>query len=283
MNTTSLFDKIKDEGPVSGSGGPLVLFPESFKPTISIHGAVTKGMGKNWSFRNILQPTIDSHLEYTETVKEMMSLYNISKNECGAIVYYSCDARSIGGKREDSPFFQLNSVMSKRSFMELENWKEFLFYLLSGLQKIPNVKERVFRALDQPISHLSKQYKVGNTIVWISFTSTSKDLSIAKQFMDDPNSKGTIMSIDVIEGKDISPFSLFPEKEVLLLPNSSFEVKEITSSHMKNLVNIPSSMDGIILIQKQTPPHLLLMKSLGNEADLELRKKWEEYMQKIEE
>jgi len=80
-----------------------------------------------------------------------------------------------------------------------------------------------------------------------------------KSFVDDQNKKGTFMMIKIIEGKDISAFSLFPdEAELLLLPNSQFMVDEIISDELKKLFDIPVTMDGIILSQITTPQHLLI-------------------------
>jgi len=227
-----------------------------------VHDAIAKGMGRDWSFKQILEPTIQDHLQNSVTIIDVQKEYNLSDDECGAIVYYTCDIRKFGGTREDCPYHKLNLIMAKREFAQLEEWKPYLYLFLSGLQKIPNINQKVYRALDQPISKLSKQYQQGKNVVWISFTSTSKDRSAVVNFIDKNNSKGTFMQINVIEGKDISPFSLFPsEQEVLLHPNSTFEVNEIISSEMKALMEFPLSIDGIILSQKPTLPHLLLMKS----------------------
>jgi len=75
--------------------------------------------------------------------------------------------------------------------------------------------------------------------------------------------KGTHLMFVVIEGKDISIFSLFPdESEILLLPNSSFIVKDILNDQFKQVLGLPSTVDVIVLSQLPTPPHLLVMKQL---------------------
>jgi serine/threonine protein kinase len=126
------------------------------------------------------------------------------------------------------------------------------------------IKERVYRAIDKPLTTLSSQYSPGHTVCWIGFTSTSKSREKIKEFISVDKEKkpfGTLMLIDVIEGKDISCFSFYPEeKELLLLPNSSFVVKEVVSNDMKYLVDIPASVDAIVLTQQPTPIHHLLMK-----------------------
>jgi len=74
----------------------------------------------------------------------------------------------------------------------------------------------------------------------------------------DTNQKGTWMIIDVIEGKDLSPYSIFPEEEVLLTPNSVFSVKDMLSSDMKEVLGHSTNLDVIHLIQKPTPKHTKL-------------------------
>jgi len=121
--------------------------------------------------------------------------------------------------------------------------------------KLPNYCGQSYRALDRPISQLSKQYKVGNNVVWVAFTSTSKERSVIENFST--NSSATLMLLEVTEGKDISEISLFPEAEVLLLPNAHFVVKDIISDQMKTLLNLPKSVDAIHLVQQSTPTHYL--------------------------
>jgi len=57
------------------------------------------------------------------------------------------------------------------------------------------------------------------------------------------------MILDVKEGKDISKFSLFPESEILLLPNSIFVVEDILSGKLKKIM---PNMDMIHLVQQST-------------------------------
>jgi len=126
------------------------------------------------------------------------------------------------------------------------------------------IKERVYRSLDKPVTSLSNQYQKDSKLCWIGFTSTSLKREIMNSFVDKQNNEiknGTYMMIDIIEGKDISLFSLYPEEsEILLLPNSYFTVKDIMTDHWKQLLGLPLSVDAIVLSQLPTPPRLLLMK-----------------------
>jgi len=167
---------------------------------------------------------------------------------------------------------------------QLNNWIPFIYFLICGLNKLENTNTTVYRALDKPLSQLSKQYQLGKSICWVSFTSTSLDKTIMNSFISKNKKEGTFLQINVIEGKDISEFSLFPnEKELLLLPNSQFVVDEVISSQMKKMMSLPDSIDWIILSQKLTPIHLLLMKQNLEQSKQENLRKREEEISKREE
>jgi len=148
----------------------------------------------------------------------------------------------------------LNRVLATRNFNELENWKPFLYFLLMGLYKIPDYRGEVFRALDKPVLQISKQYKPGNNVVWVAFTSTSRNRSVIDSFST--KSSGTFMLLDISEGKDISEISVVREEEVLLLPNAYFVVKDVLSDHLKKLLKLPECVDALYLVQSPTPLHL---------------------------
>jgi len=175
-----------------------------------------------------------------------------------------CPVTKQRGKIDDCPFKRINSLLVSRDMDKLEIWKAFLYYLLSGLNKLPMIKERVYRALDKPVTSLSNQYQKDSKLCWIGFTSTSLKREIMNSFVHKQNNEiknGTYMMIDIIEGKDISLFSLYPEEsEILLLPNSYFTLKDILTDHWKQLLGLPLSVDAIVLSQLPTPPRLLLMK-----------------------
>jgi hypothetical protein len=260
MEEFSLIDKVKEEGEESDIGLPLVLFKEDFIiPSISVHEAIEEAMGSDWEFKDMITFMVSEKLEVIS--ESMMNKYEMTENECGAIIYYTCDARRLAGKVEDNPYKRLNELLAKRNMTIVENWKPYIYFLLCALNKIPNSDEPlvVYRALDIPITQLSKRYQNGKKVVWISFTSTSLDRNAIDDFINNTDTKGTFMLLKVIEGKDISEFSIFEnEKEVLLLPNSKFIINEKVSDEAKCLMNIPPNIDGIIMTQQRTPPQLLL-------------------------
>ena len=68
------------------------------------------------------------------------------------------------------------------------------------------------------------KYADGSQILWDAFSSATKDLALAKQFVKSKND-GIIFKIKTYHGKDISPYSMVAaESEVLLDPRLRYVV-----------------------------------------------------------
>jgi len=186
-----------------GVGLPFLLLADPFEPQVDVHDALSMGMNK-WEnkFKELLRVIVVGHVENTHSVSEVMKNYDLTTDETCAIVYYSVDVRNFGGSVDDNPYRSLNTTLSSRNINDLELWKPYLYFLIKGLNKLPNVSCRVFRALDKPITSLSKQYTKGKNIVWVAFTSTTQQKNVMLTFST--LRQGTWMLLDVIEGKDIS-------------------------------------------------------------------------------
>jgi len=245
-----------------GVGLPLILFSSQEKLVINdIHLAISKAMEGIWNenIKSTLKGVISTHVEKTEVLKDVQSQYKLSVAESTAIAYYTSDVSFLGENRELNVYRTLNTLLAKRDIKKLELFKPFLYTLITGLGKLPNFVGTVFRALDSPISRLSKQYRAGSEVVWIAFTSTSKNKDMLTTF--GKKDKGTWMILNVKEGKDVSAFSLYPEDEVLLLPNAHFTVNQlITDVSLKKLLNVSENLDAMTLEQLPTPEKERLMK-----------------------
>ena len=107
---------------------------------------------------------------------------------------------------------------------------------VSGLKKLPNIVKQCFRGLGLSEAEFRAQYedKVGQTINFPSFSSTSRDILTAKGFAE-ANSRaqgrvGILLKMNVKFGKDINKISGAGESEVLLLPNAQFKIDTIEDS-----------------------------------------------------
>jgi hypothetical protein len=73
-------------------------------------------------------------------------------------------------------------------------------------------------------------HKVGQTISYNKFVSTSLQKNVANNFMNAPTKSNTpiLFQINATKGKDIRPFSKYPEGEILLMPGSQLHVTAVT-------------------------------------------------------
>ena len=96
---------------------------------------------------------------------------------------------------------------------------------------LPKFEGTTYRAIEKPLTKLSSQYVPGGKVLWVPFTSTTKDLNVMRQFAYQQT--GTWMILHGTQGIDIT-FSLFPsEQEVLFFPNSEFSISSILTDKMK--------------------------------------------------
>ena len=117
----------------------------------------------------------------------------------------------------------LNGVLREHGQPEhLAAFLPYLKLLLTGLNKLPLTRVKVFRGVQMDLHEQYNQFQ-GKLFRWWSFSSTSVEESTARAFTCAGES--TMFIIDAV-GVDISAFSRFPdEKEVLLLPGTGFVVE----------------------------------------------------------
>eukprot|EP01124_Arcella_intermedia_P012403 TRINITY_DN18751_c0_g1_i1.p1 TRINITY_DN18751_c0_g1~~TRINITY_DN18751_c0_g1_i1.p1 ORF type:complete len:666 (+),score=140.14 TRINITY_DN18751_c0_g1_i1:23-2020(+) len=223
-----------------GHSIPFNIFDDYIHHTnIDIHESVQLVMEGVWDEKTFESARfmVDERLDVLEC--------ELSRNEAGAIMYYSYHS--------SKPLYsQLNQHLADRN---VENHlKPFLYYFFSGLQKLPDYKGTVYRGVKDVLfsKHPNEIYKVGKGVVWVTVTSTSQNPEVPQSFLK--KGDGTLCRIEVIEGKDISQLSFYKkEKEVLLLPNSYFEVSEFLKEDLVQLILPKSNIDVIIMKQKPTP------------------------------
>ncbi|CAF0982284.1 unnamed protein product [Adineta ricciae] len=135
----------------------------------------------------------------------------LTLNESAAIYLYSMPV----------PFFsRLNSALRAEKRHALKPWFSFLKLFLTALDKLPSLDIRVWRGVGD---NVNADFTEGQMETWWSVNSCSKDLNIVEKFLGD---KGTLFSIDVLHGKDISEYSSIPEeREVVLIPGTRLLAK----------------------------------------------------------
>jgi len=118
-------------------------------------------------------------------------------------------------------FFQLNKMLQKRDVEQVLKWKGYLFFLQSGLKKLPTQKVTVFRGIPD-IKIIQENYTTHSKVHWSSYSSTTTQETEARKFA---TNEGVVMRIEIINGKLIESYSAFKkEHEILLSPNMTLFV-----------------------------------------------------------
>jgi len=219
---------------------------------MNIHECVKFVIGDDlWNSKpyQLLYQAILSHLKDSEDVKIVLRHNKkLNLNHVGAMVYYTADVRLFGGNKSESLYKLLNPDLITKDSRNIQKWNPFLFYAIQSKEFFPKYKGISYRGIDKPLTTLSKQYKQGNLVTWVAFTSTTKNKNVIKNFSSNDN--GSWLIIEGNDGIEL-PFSLFPlESEVLYFPNSTFLVTAIITNNMKELMQSPQNLD--IFELKQT-------------------------------
>lgn len=89
----------------------------------------------------------------------------------------------------------------------------------TGLAKLPPRPGTTYRGVNFS-SDIAKNYQEGTVVTERAFTSTSTDASVATGAFDG----NTLMTVTGHSGRDIAPFSEFPESEILYDKGTQFQV-----------------------------------------------------------
>lgn len=140
---------------------------------------------------------------------ERAPIHNTSIDEAAAIQLYT---------QETCVYPMLNSALRDHPNQDkLAPFLPYLKLLLTGLNKLPLVRAKVYRGVK---GDLHEEYNKlnGRMFTWWALSSTSLNQSLAGTYLG--NHDSTLFHIDAV-GVDIAAFSNFPdEKEVLMLPGT---------------------------------------------------------------
>eukprot|EP00727_Mastigamoeba_balamuthi_P012996 m51a1_g8319 hypothetical protein (810) ;mRNA; f:119496-123757 len=162
----------------------------------------------------------------------------LDQSELFAIVAYTFDFGD--SQPEDNLYHKLNNDLRQRMKAKMECWWGYLYYLMNGLKKLPDVDEVLYRGIPaDKAKMLEKEYAMGRRIRWTAFSSTTNNLEVAKNFA---GPGGVIFRIKGNSGRNIQSISFIKgENELLLNPNITFRVKRTLSEWYLTL-NEPSEM-----------------------------------------
>ncbi|CAF1187281.1 unnamed protein product [Rotaria sordida] len=163
----------------------------------------------------------------------------LTRDESASIRLYTIEWREAG----ESAYRHLNHALKKNDREKLQPWYKYLKLLLTALVKIPCSKVQiVWRGVRyNSVDKFTKEAR----ITWWCFSSTTESLAVLESDLYlGTTGERTLLSIEVLNGRNIRAHSHFPgEDEILLLPGTLIEVKSLLNPapdlhiiHLRQLV-----------------------------------------------
>jgi len=169
-------------------------------------------------------PILPQVIDYVTTAKQNCNKNSIhlTLDDSAAIYLYTMPTQFCT---------TLNYALRIENRHKLKPWFAFLKLFITALEKLPSVSDVFWRGVSCDVA---SEYTDNNVQIWWSVNSCSRQLDVVKIFL---TTKGTLFSIQAMEGKDISAYSAFKmEQEVILMPGTRLCVK----SKLDNFDNVLS-------------------------------------------
>ena len=162
----------------------------------------------------------------TNLAAEILIIENTRrKNESPQLTTYD---KAVVYKYSDDGFKNINEELRKSKG---KTFSAFAKHLNNALKQLPDYDGLVYRKVHLTKLELTKYrnaLKNNNPLREFPFTSTTKSRLIATNFAGTTTYKpNCLFRIQTKTGKEIDKIAKFDEKEVLILPNTTFRVLEI--------------------------------------------------------
>jgi hypothetical protein len=171
------------------------------------------------------------------------SEHNLTHDESASIYIYTMEWGN------DSLYRILNKALRSENRQELKIWFSYLKLFNTALDKLPTMKEIIWRGVNLDIS---KNFTKNQIITWWSVNSCSSSIHIIKKFLEN-DKKSTLFLIEPINGIKISGYTDHEnEDEIILRIGTKFRVKNSAFDHLKglhvvNLIEIDDNNDEILI------------------------------------
>lgn len=177
---------------------PIYGYDEVFDQSL---GEATKPINK-------IIPEIDRYVAIALSKCKRCSL--LTFDESAAIYLYTMDTHL---------YRKLNQALRNNDKEVLELCRNYLKLLITACKKLPAFHGRVWRAVNSDYKFTPKTDCVQ---IWWQFSSTSQNLDAVRKLS---GRNGTLFSIEVKHGRNISEYSAFScEKEIILMPGTRLTV-----------------------------------------------------------
>jgi hypothetical protein len=143
------------------SGRPLHLFDKDFKSSKdSIKACIYEGMPEfDRDVADTIEQTVKSHIAYDAETKEFIRRHGLTQIEAESVLWWTADVSTLSSlNTEDSPYAVYNSHLRSRNSVKIRQWRDYSYYLICALQKLPTTTVISFRGEKKRVTELSKQY-----------------------------------------------------------------------------------------------------------------------------
>ena len=172
-----------------------------------------------------IQPQIDQLPHFINIAKASChypSEHGLTKDQSAAVYIYTMEWG------ETTLYRVLNNALRSDNRQTLKIWYPYLKLFNTALDKLPTVKEVVWRGVSLDIG---KYFTKNQVFRWWSVNSCSSSVDVIKNFLG-TNKASTLFLIEAANGKKISGYTEFEnENEVILRMGTKFRVKNNTLDH----------------------------------------------------
>jgi len=166
---------------------------------------------------------LDHYIKKAKKYRHFPSEHHLTEDESAAIYLYMND----WGDR--SLYRVLNQILQSDDRTKVKPWLGFLKIFDTALEKLPNVKDRIWRGL--PID-IAEKLQENEELILCSVTSCSLSADVIKSCL---NSSSVLCSIDPLYGKDVCRYTPHAnDQEVLLRPGARLRVKSKESNNREH-------------------------------------------------
>ena len=165
-----------------------------------------------------LLPAVQSHA-YIAKQRCKKPADGLSQDESASIMLYTMGWEPLN----KCLYVVLNATLRSANRQQLKPWFLYLRLFVSGLSRLPPLREIVYRGIKLD---LSKQYTAGDTIIWWGFSSCTTEISVLQSdlFLGKKDTR-TMFTIKCESARDIRKHSYYlAEDEMLLLAATQFKV-----------------------------------------------------------
>ncbi|CAF3061419.1 unnamed protein product [Rotaria socialis] len=218
----------------------------SFKRLSPIYGYRSEAVVPIETALAPIEPQINQLSNYIKLAKQYChfpSEHGLTHDESAAIYIYTME---WGGT---TLYVVLNSALRSENRQALKIWFPYLKLFDIALDKLPTVKEVVWRGVPLDIG---KNFTKNQIVTWWSVSSCSSSVSVIKNFLGNA-SNTTLFLVEAVNGKKISGYTQYEnENEIILRMGSQFHVKsdsldQSNGSHVVHLIEIDNKSEQTIV------------------------------------